>query len=265
MSKRDFLVEIGTEELPPASLFTLAAAFADGVTKGLAAAAIKHGDVKWFATPRRLAVYVAAVADHQPDQQLKRQGPSVANAFGPEGQPTKAALGFAASCGVSIEQLQQVEGPKGKVLQYEGSKKGEATTALLAGIVTASLEALPIARRMRWGAGTQEFVRPVHWVVMLFGSNVVETEILGVPAGKHTQGHRFHGPKQLALSNPAKYAEVLLEKAHVVADVAVRRERIRSEVNAIADMIGGKAVIEDKLLDEVTSLVEWPVPLAGQF
>jgi glycyl-tRNA synthetase beta chain len=265
MSKRDFLVEIGTEELPPASLFTLAAAFAEGVTKGFDAAGIKHGDVKWFATPRRLAVFAAGVADQQPDQVIKRQGPSVANAFGPDGQPTKAALGFAASCGVSLEQLQQVDGPKGKVLQYEGSKKGEATTALLPGIVTASLDALPIARRMRWGAGSQEFVRPVHWVVMLFGSNVVEAEILGVPAGKHTQGHRFHGPKQLALSNPAKYAEVLLEKAHVVADITTRRDRIRTEVNAIADSIGGVAVIEDKLLDEVTSLVEWPVPIAGRF
>lgn len=265
MSKRDFLVEIGTEELPPASLFTLAAAFAEGVTKGFAAAGIKHGDVKWFATPRRLAVYAAGVADQQPDQVIKRQGPSIANAFGPDGQPTKAALGFAASCGVSIDQLQQVDGPKGKVLQYEGSKKGEATTALLPGIVTASLDALPIARRMRWGAGSQEFVRPVHWVVLLFGSAVVEAEILGVPAGKHTQGHRFHGPKQLALTNPAKYAEVLLEKAHVVADVTTRRDRIRTEVNAVADSIGGKAVIEDKLLDEVTSLVEWPVPIAGRF
>lgn len=265
MSKRDFLVEIGTEELPPASLFTLATAFAEGVTKGLDAAGIKHGDIKWFATPRRLAVHAAGVADQQPDQVIKRQGPSVANAFGPDGQPTKAALGFAASCGVSLEQLQQVDGPKGKVLQYEGSKKGEATTALLPGIVTASLDALPIARRMRWGAGSQEFVRPVHWVVMLFGSTVVEAEVLGVRAGKHTQGHRFHGPKQLALSNPAKYADVLLEKAHVVADVAVRRERIRSEVNAVAETIGGRAVIEDKLLDEVTSLVEWPVALAGRF
>jgi glycyl-tRNA synthetase beta chain len=265
MSKRDFLVEIGTEELPPASLFTLAAAFAEGVTKGLGTAGIKHGDVKWFATPRRLAVYAAGVADQQPDQVIKRQGPSVANAFGPDGQPTKAALGFAASCGVNIEQLQQVDGPKGKVLQYEGSKKGEATTALLPGIVTASLDALPIARRMRWGAGSQEFVRPVHWVVMLFGSNVVEAEILGVRAGKHTQGHRFHGPKQLAIGNPAKYAELLLEKAHVVADVTVRRERIRTEVNAVAETIGGRAVIEDKLLDEVTSLVEWPVAIAGRF
>ncbi len=265
MSKRDFLVEIGTEELPPKSLFTLAEAFAAGVTKGLDEASIQHGDVKWYATPRRLAVFVAGVADQQPDQQIKRQGPAVANAFGPDGQPTKAALGFAASCGVTVEQLAQVDGPKGKVLQFEGSKQGAATTSLLPGIVTASLDNLPIARRMRWGAGSQEFVRPVHWVVMLFGSNVVEAEILGIQAGKQSQGHRFHGPKQLAISTPAKYAEVLIEKAHVVADVAARRERIRAEVNAIADSIGGQAVIEDWLLDEVTALVEWPVALSGRF
>lgn len=265
MSKRDFLVEIGTEELPPKSLFTLAAAFAEGVTKGLDTAAIKHGDVKWFATPRRLAVYVAGVADQQPDQQIKRQGPAVANAFAPDGQPTKAALGFAASCGVAVDQLLQVDGPKGKVLQFEGSKQGAVTTSLLPGIVTTALDNLPIARRMRWGAGSQEFVRPVHWVVMLFGSSVVEAEILGIQAGKQSQGHRFHGPKQLTITNPAKYAEVLLEKAHVVADVAVRRERIRAEVTALADAIGGKAVIEDWLLDEVTALVEWPVPLSGRF
>lgn len=265
MSKRDFLVEIGTEELPPASLFTLAAAFADGIAKGIDTAAIKHGELKWFATPRRLAVFVAGVGDQQPDQQIKRQGPAVANAFGPDGQPTKAALGFAASCGVSVDQLLQVDGPKGKVLQFEGSKKGEATTSLLPGIVNAALDALPIARRMRWGSGSQEFVRPVHWVVMLFGSSVVEAEILGIRAGKHTQGHRFHGPKLLAISNPAKYAELLLEKAHVVADIGARRERIRAEVNAIADTLGGQAVIEDALLDEVTALVEWPVPLSGRF
>jgi glycyl-tRNA synthetase beta chain len=265
MSKRDFLLEIGTEELPPASLFTLAAALAEGIEKGLDAAALKRGETKWFATPRRLAVFIAGLADHQPDQQIKRQGPAVANAFGPEGQPTKAALGFAASCGVSIEQLQQVDGPKGRVLQFEGTKKGEATATLLPGIVKSSLDALPIARRMRWGSGTQEFVRPVHWVVMLFGSSVVETEILGIASGKQSQGHRFHGPAQLAIPSPAKYAEVLLEKAHVVADVAQRRERIRSEVVAIAQSMGGHAVIEDKLLDEVTSLVEWPVAIAGRF
>jgi glycyl-tRNA synthetase beta chain len=265
MSKRDFLLEIGTEELPPKSLFTLARALADGVAKGLEAASIAHGDVKWFATPRRLAVQIAAVADHQPDQEIRRQGPSVANAFNANGQPTPAAIGFAASCGVPLEQLQQVDGPKGRVLLFVGTKTGTATTQLLPQIVSSALDGLPIAKRMRWGSGDQEFVRPVHWVVMLFGSSVVEAEILGVRAGKHTRGHRFHAPQEITLPSPGKYCEVLLEKGHVIADPEQRRERIRSEVTSLAQSIGGHAVIEAALLDEVTALVEWPVPLAGRF
>jgi glycyl-tRNA synthetase beta chain len=264
MSKRDFLFELGTEELPPKSLFTLAQALADGVAKGLAAAAITHAEVEWFATPRRLAVRVHGVADKQPDQEIKRQGPAVANAFDASGQPTKAASGFAASCGVSVEQLQQVDGPKGRVLQFVGTKKGEATAALLPAIVQSSLDALPIAKRMRWGAGEHEFVRPVHWAVMLFGTVVVDCEILGLRTGKHSQGHRFHHPAPVPIASPAKYVEAL-EKAHVVADVAVRRERIRKGAVELAQANGGHAVIESALLDEVTALVEWPVPLIGRF
>ena len=264
MAKKDFLFELGTEELPPKSLFTLARALADGVTKGLAAAALEHGEVEWFATPRRLAVRVHALAERQPDQEIKRQGPAVANAFDAAGQPTKAATGFAASCGVSVEELQQVDGPKGRVLMFVGTKKGEATATLLPGIVTSALDALPIAKRMRWGASDAEFVRPVHWAVMLFGTTVVDCEILGVKAGKHSRGHRFHAPGPLSIASPAKYLEAL-EKAHVVADVAVRRERIRSGATELAQSIGGHAVIEDALLDEVTALVEWPVPLLGRF
>ena len=264
MAKKDFLFELGTEELPPKSLFTLARALADGVTKGLAAAALTHDAVEWFATPRRLAVRVHGLAERQPDQEIKRQGPAVANAFDASGQPTKAASGFAASCGVSVEELQQVDGPKGRVLMFVGTKKGEATATLLPGIVTAALDALPIAKRMRWGASDAEFVRPVHWAVMLFGSTVVDCEILGVKAGKHSRGHRFHAPGPLSIASPAKYLEAL-EKAHVVADVAVRRERIRSGATELAQSVGGHAVIEDALLDEVTALVEWPVPLLGRF
>ncbi|MGH8185794.1 MAG: glycine--tRNA ligase subunit beta, partial [Steroidobacteraceae bacterium] len=264
MSKRDFLLEIGTEELPPKSLFTLARALADGLAKGLDAASIKRGEVEWFATPRRLAVRVAEVSDRQSDQQIKRQGPSVAQAFD-AGQPTKAALGFAASCGVAVDQLQQVEGPKGPVLLYVGTKTGEATAGLLPGIVKAALDALPIARRMRWGSGDHEFVRPVHWVVMLLGTTVVEGEILGVRAGKHSRGHRFHAPNPIAIPAAAKYSQLLLEKGHVRVDVNERRERIRKDVTASAQSIGGVAVIEDALLDEVTALVEWPVALAGRF
>jgi glycyl-tRNA synthetase beta chain len=265
MSKRDFLLELGTEELPPKSLFTLARALADGIVKGLDVALIKHADAEWFATPRRLAVRVAGVSDYQPDQEIRRQGPSIANAFDSDGQPTKAAIGFATSCGVTVDRLQQIDGPKGRVLLFVGTKKGEATTALLPAIVTTALDALPIAKRMRWGAGEQEFVRPVHWVVMMLGASVVEAEILGIRAGKHTRGHRFHAPQELTIPSPAKYCDVLLEKGHVMADVTQRRERIRLEVTQLAESLNGQAVIEDALLDEVTALVEWPVALAGRF
>jgi glycyl-tRNA synthetase beta chain len=264
MAKRDFLFELGTEELPPKSLFTLARALADGVEKGLASAGLAHGEMEWFATPRRLAVRVHGLAERQPDQEIKRQGPAIANAFDASGQPTKAAAGFAASCGVGVDQLQQVDGPKGRVLMFVGTRKGEPTAALLPGIVKASLDALPIAKRMRWGAGDAEFVRPVHWAVMLFGTTVVECEILGVSAGKHSRGHRFHAPAPLPIASPAKYVEAL-KKAHVVADVAERRERIRSGAVALAQAAGAQAVIEEALLDEVTALVEWPVPLMGRF
>jgi glycyl-tRNA synthetase beta chain len=204
------------------------------------------------------------LAERQPDQEIKRQGPAVANAFDAAGQPTKAAAGFAASCGVRVEELQQVDGPKGRVLMFVGTKKGEPTAALLPAVVKAALDALPIAKRMRWGAGENEFVRPVHWAVMLLGTTVVDCEVLGVRAGKHSRGHRFHAPGPLSIASPAKYLEAL-EKAHVVANVADRRERIRSGAAGLAQAIGGHAVIEDALLDEVTALVEWPVPLLGRF
>jgi glycyl-tRNA synthetase beta chain len=265
MAKRDFLVEIGTEELPPKSLFALAEAFADGIKRELSTAGLRHGNARWFATPRRMAVLIDGVADRQPDQEIKRLGPAVSQAFDASGQPTKAALGFAASCGTTIDALQQVDGPKGKVLQFVGVKKGADAKDLLPAAVSASLRALPIARRMRWGAGEEEFVRPVHWVVMLFGSTVVETEILGIRAGKLTRGHRFHAPKEIPLRTPSSYCKTLLEKGRVVADVQERRERIRAGVTELARSLGGEAVIDDSLLDEVTALVEWPVPISGHF
>lgn len=265
MSKRDFLVELGTEELPPKSLFALTQAFADGIARELASASIKHGEVKSFATPRRMAVLVRGVAEKQPDQEITRTGPAVANAFDASGQPTKAALGFAASCGTTVDALAQVDGPKGRVLQFVGKKAGVETISLLPDIVTAALRTLPIARRMRWGAGDEEFVRPVHWVVMLFGSAVVDAQILGIRAGKHTRGHRFHAPRELALRSPNAYCSTLLERGFVMADVEQRRERIRTGVTELARSLGGEAVLDETLLDEVTALVEWPVPIAGQF
>ncbi len=264
MSKRDFLVEIGSEELPPKSLFAMAAAFADGITRELSNASISHGAVQWFATPRRMAVRINAVTDRQPDQRITRLGPAIAQAFDPSGQPTKAALGFAASCGTQVESLQQVDGPKGRVLQYVGSKVGAQTTALLPDIVNASLRTLPIARRMRWGTGTEEFVRPVHWIVMLFGASTVDAQILGIRTGKASRGHRFHAPREIAIRSPASYVSSMA-KAYVLADVSERRERIRLAVTDLAQSLGGAAVIDPALLDEVTALVEWPVPIAGRF
>lgn len=262
---RDFLVEIGTEELPPKSLHVLMRAFADGIAAGLETAGIGFGAVEPFATPRRLAVRVRKVAGAQPEQEIRRLGPAVANGFDANGQPTRAALGFAASCGVGVEQLQVVDGPKGKVLAYSTRRAGELSTRLLPGIVSTALDDLPIAKRMRWGAEEAEFVRPVQWVVMLFGADCVAAEILGVKSGTASRGHRFHAPAPLRIATPARYEATLRDKGKVMADLAERREQIRSGVTAAATAIGGTAVIGEPLLEEVAALVEWPVPIAGRF
>ena len=264
-TSRDFLVEIGTEELPPKSLLTLAAAFADGVAKGLAEAGLSHHAVERFATPRRLAVRVRQLAERQPDRAVERRGPPVKAAFDPQGAPTQAALAFAKSCGAEVGALERLETPKGVWLVHRGTEAGAPTTSLLPGIVQAALDALPIARRMRWGAGEAQFVRPVHWVLMLFGKEVVPCTILDVTSGNLTYGHRFMAPKALRVASPAAYASTLHKRGRVLADIHERREAIRQGVTAEAARLGGVAVISDALLDEVTALVEWPVPLAGRF
>jgi len=262
---RDFLVEIGTEELPPKSLLTLATAFADGITKGLAEAGLPHKAVERFATPRRLAVRVRRLAERQPDRAIERRGPPVKAAFDAQGAPTQAALAFAKSCGVEVAALERLETPKGVWLVHRGTEAGSSTIDLLPGIVQASLDALPIARRMRWGAGEAQFVRPVHWVLMLFGRDVVPCSILDVPAGNLSYGHRFMAPKPLRIASPAAYAGTLHKRGRVLADIHERRESIRQGVTAAAARLGGNAVMSEDLLDEVTALVEWPVPLAGRF
>jgi glycyl-tRNA synthetase beta chain len=262
---RDFLVEIGTEELPPKSLPALSQAFTDGIVAGLAAAGVKHGAVQPYAAPRRLAVLVKKVAERQPDQEIRRKGPPVQAAFDASGAPTRAATAFAESGATPGAALGRVQEAKGEFLFHAGTKAGAETRTLLAGIVQASLDRLPIAKRMRWGSGTAEFVRPVHWVVMLFGADVIPATILGVPAGDATRGHRFMAPKDLKLSSPASYAKKLESRGKVVADFATRRERIRAGVHALAREHGVEAIVSDALLDEVTALVEWPVPVAGRF
>jgi len=265
VAARDFLVEIGTEELPPKSLLALSAAFADGVAKGLDAAALKHGAVERYATPRRLAVRVRRLAEQQPDRAIERRGPPFKAAFDAQGAPTQAALAFARGCGIEVSALEKLETPKGVWLIHRGTEAGASTPSLLQGIVQAALDALPIARRMRWGAGEAEFVRPVHWVLMLYGREEVPCEILGVRAGRVTYGHRFMAPRAIRIGSPAAYVTVLHKRGRVMADIHQRRESIRQGVAAVASRLGGVAVISESLLDEVTALVEWPVPLAGRF
>jgi glycyl-tRNA synthetase beta chain len=265
--RRDFLVEIGTEELPPKALRLLEQAFAGELAAGLAKADLKHGEVKTYATPRRLAVLIRRLAARQPDRKIERRGPPANAAFDAEGLPTRAAQAFAASCKTSVEQLQRREDGKGTFLYYVGVRSGAAASELLPALVQGALDALPIPRRMRWGAGEAQFVRPVHWIVMLHGREVVPATLLGTSSGNLTRGHRFHAPKPLRLSSPSVYERALRERGFVVADFGARRELVRERVAAaaVAAGLGGRALMGAALLDEVTALVEWPVPLCGRF
>jgi glycyl-tRNA synthetase beta chain len=261
----DFLVELGTEELPPKSLLALSAAFRDGLVQRVAAAGLLHGAVEVFATPRRLAVRMRQLALKQQPQKLQRRGPPVTAAFDRDGRPTRAAEAFAQSCGVAIPELgRQTDARGNECLSFAGVKPGQAASDLLPGLVAQALDALPIPKRMRWGASEALFVRPVHWLVMLHGRRVVPATILDAPAGNRTRGHRFHSVGDLRLAAPADYEEVLMAGS-VVVDFAARRERIRAGVATLAQAQGGRALVCGELLDEVTSLVEWPVPLSGRF
>jgi glycyl-tRNA synthetase beta chain len=262
---RDFLFELGTEELPPLALPELERALAEGIRSGLTAAGLQHGELVSYAAPRRLAVLVHALAEMQPEQLLKRRGPPVNAAFDKAGQPTRAATAFAESCGIAVNALGRVTEGKGEFLWFEGSKPGAATVSLLPGIVQAALDALPIPKRMRWGASDAEFVRPVHWVVMRFGAEVLPVRLLDTAAGANTRGHRFHAPGELAITAPADYAAVLRSQGYVIASFAERRTRIHEQVLTCAQAQGGRAVLDDELLDEVTALVEWPVAVEGRF
>jgi glycyl-tRNA synthetase beta chain len=264
MSAKDLLFELCTEELPPRTLPALSNALTEGLAKGIDAAGVPHGKIHGFATPRRLAVWVEKLAEHQPDRQVERRGPPLANAFDAQGSATQAATAFAKSCGVPVGELSKLTTEKGAWLQFRGTERGAATTTLLKDILIQAIAALPIAKRMRWGAHSAEFVRPVHSVVLLYGDEVVPIEVLGLQSGRVTSGHRFHSPKPITLRR-AKGYETKLRRAKVIADFAKRREMIRAGVIAAAAEVNGMALIDDALLDEVTALVEWPVPLTGQF
>ncbi len=264
MTARDLLFELGTEELPPRTLLSLSTALADGLLKGIDTAGIPHGKTHSFATPRRLAVRIDGCAESAPDRRVERRGPPVASSFDAQGAPTQAATAFAKSCGVSVADLERLTTEKGTWLAFRGTEPGAATASLLGGIVGQAIAALPIAKRMRWGARAAEFVRPVRTVVLLFGDEVVPIEVLGLTSGRLTVGHRFHAPRPIVVKSPKTY-ESQLRRAKVIADFAKRRDIIRAGVKAVAAEAGGVALIEEALLDEVTALVEWPVPIAGRF
>jgi glycyl-tRNA synthetase beta chain len=265
MNTRDLLIEIGTEELPPKALANLSAALELSLTEQLRALQLSFGTVQRFASPRRLAVLVEALDEAQQDQEKTRLGPAVQAAFDDTGAPTPAALGFAKSCGVDVDQLSRIEKDGVEKLSFSINEKGRTTQALVPTLIETALNRLPIPKRMRWGASRIEFVRPLHWAVVLFGEETIETDILGVRSGHCTRGHRFHNNQDLPLVQPSDYESVLTEQGRVIASFDKRRDLIREQVEQQARMHEAVAIIDEALLDEVTSLVEFPVALTGSF
>jgi glycyl-tRNA synthetase beta chain len=264
MTDKDFIVEIGCGELPPKALRALSAAFTAGIRKGLEDAALSFGVIEEFAAPRRLAVRVSSLQTTQRDVAQERFGPAVAAAFDKEGSPTPAASGFARSCGVDISALEQTEKDGVIKLVFRSVSRGRATTELLPGIVSQALARLPIPRKMRWGSSREEFVRPVHWVLMLLGTDVVPCTLFGIEADNTTRGHRFHSSGSLPVADPAAYESVLLD-ARVIADYEKRKARVKELISEEGRKLSANVVIDEDLLEEVTSMVEWPVALTGRF
>ncbi|MGZ5051114.1 MAG: glycine--tRNA ligase subunit beta [Methylobacter sp.] len=264
-TSKHLLFELGSEELPPKTLLRLSNALLNNIVQGLNTAELTFTGSKAYATPRRLAVLIENLATAQPDKTVEKRGPAIQAAFAPDGTPSKAAQGFAASCGTTFDQLERLKTDKGEWLSFTQAVKGQPTESLIPDIIRQSIAALPIAKRMRWGSFTTEFVRPVHWAVLLFGDSVIDAEILGLKTGAATQGHRFHAPQQIALAKPEDYADALYREGRVIADFEQRKAVIRDAGQKAAAAVGGIAHIEDDLLEEIAALNEWPVPITGTF
>ncbi|KGQ58035.1 glycine--tRNA ligase subunit beta [Gallibacterium anatis] len=262
---KTFLAEIGTEELPPKALKKLAVAFKDNVEQELTQAGLAFDAVEWFASPRRLAVKVLGLAEAQPSKEVEKRGPAVAAAFDAEGKPTKAAEGWAKGCGISVDQAERLVTDKGEWLVHRAVIEGQPTKNLLLGIISNALAKLPIPKPMRWGDKNEQFIRPVHTVTLLFGDELIDGEILGVKSGRTIRGHRFLGEQEFTIENAEQYPEILEKKGSVIADFEQRKTIIRQDAEKAAAKIGGVADIEDDLLDEVTSLVEFPVVMTAKF
>ena len=265
MTTQNFLVEIGTEELPPKALKTLATSFADNVEAELNQAGLTFDKIEWFAAPRRLAVKVLNLATQQPSKEIEKRGPAVSAAFDAEGKPTKAAEGWARGCGITVEQAERIATDKGEWLVHRAKIEGQPTKNLLNNIVGNALAKLPIPKPMRWADKTVQFIRPVHTVTMLLGYELIEGEILGVASARTIRGHRFLGEKEFEIQHADQYPQLLREKGSVVADFNERKAEILAKSQAKATALGGVADIEESLLEEVTSLVEYPNVLAAKF
>ncbi|VEI75947.1 Glycine--tRNA ligase beta subunit [Mannheimia haemolytica] len=265
MTTQNFLAEIGTEELPPKALKKLATAFAENVENELNQAGLAFEKVEWFAAPRRLAVKVLSLAESQPSKEVEKRGPAVSAAFDAEGKPTKAAEGWARGCGITVEQAERIATDKGEWLVHRAVIEGQPTKNLLVDIIAKSLANLPIPKTMRWGDKSEQFVRPVHTVTLLFGADLIEGEILGVKSGRTIRGHRFLGEREFTIENADQYPQLLKDRGSVVADFNERKALILAKSQEKATALGGVADIEEDLLDEVTSLVEYPNVLTAKF
>jgi len=265
VANKDCLIELGTEELPPRSLKSLSRNFADLVRSALDDNGLAPAGVEVFATPRRLAMLLREVPTRQADQLIEKRGPALQAALDKEGKPTNAARGFAKSCGVSFDQLSHRQTDKGSWLYFEKTEPGLSLSAILPALVARALAKLPIPRPMRWGTGSDEFVRPLKWLVMMIDSELVEGEIFGVSSAAVSYGHRFHAPGEIALTRAADYELVLRSKGLVVASFEQRQSTIRSLIEKNAAKLGGHAKIDESLLEEVTALVEYPVAICGEF
>jgi glycyl-tRNA synthetase beta chain len=264
---QDLLFEIGCEELPPKAMPNLAQALLNGIEQGLSTAGLISNESagQWFAAPRRLVVLLRNVTTQQAEQSIERRGPAVNVAYDAEGNPSKALQGFARSCGVDVEQLGKVATDKGEWFYYKATKPGATAVELLPNIIKAAIKKLPIPKAMRWGANATEFIRPVHWILLLLGNDVVPMEILGKTSDRLTYGHRFMAPGALSVASPDDYLATLETQGKVIADFAARREIIAKGIASKALEVGGEAIVSPELLDEVTAIVEWPEVLRADF
>ncbi len=265
MGSRDLLIELGSEELPPRALNTLSDAFAAGIESRLKEAGVAFEKISAYASPRRLAVIISGLAEAQADRSIEKLGPAIKAAYDSEGNASKAALGFARGCGVDLSELGTQQTDKGERLLFKIEEKGHATTELIPQIVSQSLSTLPIPKRMRWGNSDAEFVRPVHWLVMLFGDEIIDAEILGVTSGRETQGHRFHYPQKISLTSANDYVAQLKAPGYVMVDRDERLQSVKIQAESAAEKLGGIALIDEGLLQEVAALVEWPIAVSGDF